>query len=173
MERINDNWEAEGRPRIRIRIGLNCATVLVGNVGSSTRLSYTALGDGVNVAARLEGINRLFGTAICISDSIFEHARAEILARPLKRVQVKGRRTEFMIYELLAIRGSDDPELRVRDRDEQLGAMTWQASQHFESGDFLAAERAYRAILGNFPGDLLAKVMLEDCEERQTSLVVS
>jgi len=65
MERINDNWEAEGRPRIRIRIGLNCATVLVGNVGSSTRLSYTALGDGVNVAARLAGINKLFGTTIC------------------------------------------------------------------------------------------------------------
>ncbi len=50
--------EAEGRPRIHIRIGLNCANVLVGNVGSSNRLSYTALGDGVNVAARLEGINK-------------------------------------------------------------------------------------------------------------------
>ena len=44
MERVNDSWEAEGRPRIRIRIGLNCANVLVGNVGSSARLSYTALG---------------------------------------------------------------------------------------------------------------------------------
>jgi class 3 adenylate cyclase/ABC-type nitrate/sulfonate/bicarbonate transport system substrate-binding protein len=68
MESVNDRWEAEGRPRIRIRIGLNCATVLVGNVGSSARLSYTALGDGVNVAARLEGINKQFGTSICISD---------------------------------------------------------------------------------------------------------
>jgi class 3 adenylate cyclase len=54
MERVNDAWEADGRPRIRIRIGLNCATVLVGNVGSSTRLSYTALGDGVNVAPALK-----------------------------------------------------------------------------------------------------------------------
>jgi class 3 adenylate cyclase/HAMP domain-containing protein len=62
MERVNDAWQAEGRPRIRLRIGLNCANVLVGNVGSSTRLNYTALGDGVNVAARLEGINKLFGT---------------------------------------------------------------------------------------------------------------
>jgi class 3 adenylate cyclase len=164
MERINDAWETEGRPRIRIRIGLNCATVLVGNVGSSTRLSYTALGDGVNVAARLEGINKLFGTTICISDSIFEHARAEILARPLKRVQVKGRKTKFMIYELLALRASDDPALRVRDRDEQLCAMTWQASEHIEAGDFAAAERAYRAILDNFPSDPVAKFMLENCE---------
>jgi class 3 adenylate cyclase/ABC-type nitrate/sulfonate/bicarbonate transport system substrate-binding protein len=169
MERVNDAWEAEGRPRIRIRIGLNCATVLVGNVGSSTRLSYTALGDGVNVAARLEGVNKLFGTTICISDSIFEHARAEILARPLKRIQVKGRKTEFMIYELLAFRASDDPELRVRDRDEQLSAMTWQASQQIEAGDFAAAERAYRAILDNFPGDPVAKFMLKECEESRAA----
>jgi class 3 adenylate cyclase/ABC-type nitrate/sulfonate/bicarbonate transport system substrate-binding protein len=163
MERVNDAWEAEGRPRIRIRIGLNCATVLVGNIGSSTRLSYTALGDGVNVAARLEGINKLFGTTICISDSTFEHAQAEILARPLKRIQVKGRKTEFMIYELLAFRTSDDPELGARDQDEQLSAMTWQASQQFEAGDIAAAERAYHAILENFPGDPVAKFMLKEC----------
>jgi Tfp pilus assembly protein PilF len=87
------------------------------------------------------------------------------VARPLKRVQVKGRKTEFMIYELLALRASDDPELRLRDRDEQLCAMTWQASQYFEAGDFAAAERAYRVILDNFPHDPLAKFMLNECEE--------
>jgi class 3 adenylate cyclase len=173
MERVNDAWEAEGRPRIRIRIGLNCANVLVGNVGSSARLSYTALGDGVNVAARLEGINKLFGTTICISDSIYDQVQAEILVRPLKRVQVKGRKTEFMIYELLALRASDDPELKLRDRDEQLSAMTWQASQQMEASDFAAAERSYHAILDYFPGDPVAKVMLKECEERRTSLVVS
>ena len=171
MERVNDTWDAEGRPRIHIRIGLNCANVLVGNVGSSTRLSYTALGDGVNVAARLEGINKLFGTTICISDSIYDQAKADILARPLKRVQVKGRRTEFMIYELLALRASDDSELKARDRDEQLSAMTWQASQQFEADDLAAAERAYRAILDAFPGDPMAGFMLKECEERRASIL--
>ncbi|SHM46373.1 Adenylate cyclase, class 3 [Bradyrhizobium lablabi] len=169
MERVNDAWEAEGRPRIHIRIGLNCATVLVGNVGSSTRLSYTALGDGVNVAARLEGINKLFGTTICISDSIFDQVQADIVARPLKRVQVKGRKTEFMIYELLALRASDDPDLRVRDRDEQLGVMTSRASQRMEAGDFAAAERAYRAILDDFPTDPVARFMLKECEQGRGS----
>ncbi|HXL12809.1 MAG TPA: ABC transporter substrate-binding protein [Bradyrhizobium sp.] len=169
MERVNDVWEVEGRPRIRIRIGLNCASVLVGNVGSSTRLSYTALGDGVNVAARLEGVNKLFGTTICISDSIYDHVHADILARPLKRVQAKGRKTEFMIYELLALRASDDPELRVCDRDEQLSAMTYHASQKFEASDFAAAERAYRAILDTHPGDPVAKFMLKECEECRTA----
>jgi class 3 adenylate cyclase len=167
MERVNDAWEAEGRPRIRIRIGLNCANVLVGNVGSSERLNYTALGDGVNVAARLEGINKMFGTTICISDSIYDQVQAGILARPLKRVQVKGRKTEFMIYELLALRGSDDPELKVRGRDERLSAMTEHASRQFEAGDFAAAEQAYRAILDNFPGDAVAQFMVQQCMERQ------
>jgi class 3 adenylate cyclase len=169
MERVNDAWEAEGRPRIQIRIGLNCANVLVGNVGSSTRLSYTALGDGVNVAARLEGINKQFGTTICISDSIYDQAKADILARPIKRVQVKGRKAEFMIYELLALRTSDDPDLKVRDRDEHLSAMTWQASKRIEAGDFVGAERAYRAILDNFPGDPVAKFMLKECEESRAA----
>jgi class 3 adenylate cyclase/ABC-type nitrate/sulfonate/bicarbonate transport system substrate-binding protein len=169
MERVNDAWEVEGRPRIGIRIGLNCANVLVGNVGSSNRLSYTALGDGVNVAARLEGINKLFGTTICISDSIYDQAQADILARPLKRVQVKGRKTEFMIYELLALRTSDDPELMVRDRDEQLSAMTWHASKRIEARDFAEAERAYRAILEHFPGDPVAKFMLKECEESRAA----
>jgi class 3 adenylate cyclase len=171
MERVNDAWEAEGRPRIRIRIGLNCAKVLVGNVGSSARLSYTALGDGVNVAARLEGINKVFGTTICISDSIYDQVQAEILVRPLKRVEVKGRKTEFMIYELLALRASDDPELRIRDRDEQLIAMTWHASQKFEAGDFAAAERAYRAILEVFPDDSLARFMRAECMERKEPIL--
>ena len=169
MERVNDAWQAEGRPRIRIRIGLNCANVLVGNVGSSARLSYTALGDGVNVAARLEGINKQFGTTICISDSIYDQVKADILARPLKRVQVKGRKTEFMIYELLALRTSDDPDLRVRDRDEELSAMTWQASQKFEIGNFPAAERAYRDILKEFPEDSLAKFMMAECAGKRRS----
>ncbi len=170
MERVNDTWAAEGRPRIRIRIGLNCADVLVGIVGSSARLSYTALGDGVNVTARLEGINKQFGTTICISDSIYDQVQAEILARPLKRVQVKGRKTEFMIYELLALRASDDLELKIRDRNEQLCAMICQASQYFEAGDFAAAERAYRAILDKFPDDPVARFMLEECKERRNPL---
>jgi Adenylate and Guanylate cyclase catalytic domain len=162
MERVNDAWEAEGRPRIRIRIGLNCANVLVGNVGSSARLSYTCLGDGVNVAARLEGINKQFGTTVCISDSIYDQVQAEILVRPLKRVQVKGRKTEFMIYELLALRANEDPELRARDRDEQLSAMTWKASNCFEQGEFDAAASLYREILQVFPNDPVAKAMLRD-----------
>jgi adenylate cyclase len=162
MERVNEEWRAEGRPSIRIRIGLNCADVLVGNVGSSERLSYTVMGDGVNVAARLEGTNKTFGTTICISDSVFDAVGSEIVARPLRKVQVKGRKHEFMIYELLGIRDSNDRELELRADDKRLSEMTWGASSCFERGDFAEATRRYYEILESFPNDPVAKAMLRD-----------
>jgi adenylate cyclase len=160
MERLNDGWRAEGKPTLRIRIGLNCAEVLVGNIGSSDRFSYTAIGDGVNVAARLEGMNKTFGTTICISDSVFNAVATEIIARPLRHVQVKGRKQDFMIYELVGLTNTKDPELLVRASDRKLSDMTWCASKCFEAGDFGGAARGYREILGQFPCDGVARAML-------------
>jgi len=160
MERVNAAWRAEGKPTLRIRIGLNTADVLVGNVGSTERFSYTVMGDGVNVAARLEGMNKTFGTTICISDSVFDAVASDVLARPLRRAQVKGRMQDLMVYELLGMAKSDDPEIEIRPEDKRLSEMTWAASKSFESGDFVEAARQYREILGEFPNDAVAKTML-------------
>lgn len=111
MERLNREWAREGRAQMRLRIGLNTAHVLVGNVGSSERMSYTAMGDGVNVASRLERMNKRFGTTICIADSVLAAAGARLVVRDLDVVTVKGRSRPFRIYELLGLRDSDDPEL--------------------------------------------------------------
>jgi class 3 adenylate cyclase len=113
MERLNASWAAEGRKQMRVRIGVHCDTVVVGNVGSRARLSYTVMGDGVNVASRIEGLNKQFGTSICISQNVYDRVSDRIVARALGRVSVKGRKTEIMVYELLGIAGSNDPELIV------------------------------------------------------------
>jgi class 3 adenylate cyclase len=163
MEAVNTTWEAEGRAAFRIRIGLNTDNSLVGNIGSSERFSYTAIGDGVNVAARLEGVNKLFGTSICISDSVLGAAGRSILARPLRKIQVKGRKQEFMIYELLGIAGSDEPELAPRQTDAKLAEMTRAASASFEQGEIAQAVCGYQAILAIFPDDPVARAMLDSC----------
>jgi adenylate cyclase len=163
MQQLNADWSAEGRPSLHLRIGLHCADVLVGNVGSSERLSYTVMGDGVNVAARLEGINKSFGTTICISDSVVQAVSAEIVARPIRVVQVKGRKHEFMIYELLGIKTRDDPELAPPDGFEKLCEMTRVASSEFGKGNFEQAARRYEDILRAFPNDSLARSLLSMC----------
>ena len=136
MEELNREWARQGKPAIRMRIGLNTATVLVGNVGSAERFSYTVMGDGVNVASRLEGMNKQFGTTICISDSVFEAVADRVVARPLGPVVVKGRQREFMIYELLGLKNTDDPELTPRESDLDLAGI--------------------RKIGGDCPGEYLA-----------------
>lgn len=113
LNALNLEARQKGYPELRVRVGLNSAEALVGNIGSPERLSYTAVGDGVNVASRLEGINKEFGTSICLSDSILEEVAEDVVVRPLKPVSVKGRSGEFMIYELLGIRNTDDKDLRV------------------------------------------------------------
>ena len=108
---LNAQWSSEGRRQMRVRFGMHCDTVVVGNVGSPERLSYTVMGDGVNVASRIEGMNKQFGTSICVSENVHERVAGRIIARALGRVPVKGRATEIMVYELLGIASSNDPEL--------------------------------------------------------------
>jgi class 3 adenylate cyclase len=111
MKRLNVQWAGEGRKQMRVRIGVHCDDVVVGNVGSPERLSYTVMGDGVNVASRIEGLNKQFGTSICISENVHERVAGRVVDRALGRLPVKGRAAEIVVYELLGIAGSNDPEL--------------------------------------------------------------
>ena len=96
---------------MQIRIGLNSANVLVGNIGSVDRINYTVMGNGVNIAARLEVKNKDFNTRICISDSVYLPLSSRIIARLISRITVKGRKERFPVYELLGIANTTEPEL--------------------------------------------------------------
>jgi adenylate cyclase len=105
-------WRGEGLPPWRTRIGLHTGRVLVGHFGAPERLSYTAMGDGVNLAARLEGLNKLYGTAILASEDVRAQAGDAFAFRLVDRVAVKGRSRGVEVFELLG--RADDAEARAR-----------------------------------------------------------
>ncbi|MFM7086368.1 MAG: adenylate/guanylate cyclase domain-containing protein [Cyanobium sp.] len=87
-----------------VRIGLHTATVLVGTIGSADRLNYTAIGDGVNIASRLEGLNKDLGTQICISDAVVQSCGEALITRNLGMQHLRGRGTDLIVHELLRLR---------------------------------------------------------------------
>jgi adenylate cyclase/guanylate cyclase len=89
-----------------IRIGLNTGSCIVGNVGSVSRINYTAIGDSVNVAARLEAANKELGTAILASESTVRAAGAGFVCRPLGPIHVKGRAEEVIVHEVVGLQAA-------------------------------------------------------------------
>jgi adenylate cyclase len=159
MRKLNADWAAEGRKLMRVRIGVHCADVVVGNVGSAERLSYTVMGDGVNTASRIEGLNKEFGTSVCISDSVHAEVAGGVVARPIRRFAVRGRSAQIMVYELLGIAGSTDPELRPSERDLVLCRMTEAAMTALTADRFADAVRLYGELLEEFPDDPVGRQM--------------
>ncbi|KAL0490778.1 adenylate cyclase, partial [Acrasis kona] len=97
-----DNWTNRGFPALRCRVGIHFGEALVGNFGSSNRLNYTALGDPVNLAARLEPLCKHYGTDTLVSSDMYELIKGRIICRAVDVVMVKGRTQETILYELLS-----------------------------------------------------------------------
>ncbi len=115
-EALGSEWTRIGRPRLRARTGINSGPMLVGNLGSSYRFAYGVLGDHVNLASRLEGLNRVYGTEILIGENTARLVDGSFVLRELDMVRVKGRTQAVHIYELLARSGAALP----RELDEAL-----------------------------------------------------
>lgn len=103
----------QGLPPLITRIGIHKARVLVGHFGAPTRMNYTALGDGVNAASRLEGLSRYYGTTILVSGDIADATRTHFVFRHLDRVAVKGKRNGIELYELLGETGSPAIDMAI------------------------------------------------------------
>ncbi len=104
LHQMNQTWKSEGKPPLDIGIGLNTGEMVVGNMGSSSRMDYTLMGDNVNLGARLEGTNKQYKTHIIISEFTYEHVKDRVITRELDLVRVKGKELPVKIYELLDIK---------------------------------------------------------------------
>jgi adenylate cyclase len=101
---LRKKWMAEKRPAFEARIGLNTGEMIAGNIGGKNRFDYTVIGDSVNLASRLEGANKMYGTKIMIGEETYKLAKAKIIARELDFLRVKGKSRPVRVYELLARR---------------------------------------------------------------------
>lgn len=101
---LAEKWKDRGLPPIRTRIGINTGPAVVGNIGYPERLNYTTLGDTVNLASRLESLNKYYGTGILLGEETWEAVRGTFKARMVDRVTVKGKTRAVGIYELLTER---------------------------------------------------------------------
>jgi adenylate cyclase len=160
MKALNAGWEAQGTKPLKIRVGIHSDAVLVGNIGSKERMSYTVMGDGVNIAARLEGVNKEYGTRICISHSVFKEAGEKLCVRPIDDVTVKGRRSRIPIYELVGAYGMG-PEFEPDEATLRLCQLTRTAYSAMVAEDFALALTLYQAIVAEYPDDPVAYEMVK------------
>ncbi|MDR2477977.1 MAG: adenylate/guanylate cyclase domain-containing protein, partial [Treponema sp.] len=140
------------------RLGINTGDMVVGNMGTPNKMNYTIMGNAVNLAARLEGVNKQYNTGgILISEYTRAHIGDEFILRPLSRVRVVGINTPLRLYELLDIRDEAAPELLAMVKSWEQGFVA------YEKREFLAAQNIFHMIHLRNSADLAAKKYLDRC----------
>lgn len=137
------------------RIGLHSGKIVAGNIGSTRRMDYTAIGDTVNLAARLEGVNKIYKTQIIISESCYQRVRQEFICRELDYLRVKGKKEPTRIFELI-----DEAPSKIN--------YAWikryeQALEIYRQGDFTGAAELFAVLADGVTTDSASAVMLERC----------
>ncbi|QBF34007.1 adenylate/guanylate cyclase domain-containing protein [Thalassococcus sp. S3] len=164
VKRLGQDLMDRGMDPLNVRIGIHSDAVLVGNIGSADRMSYTVLGDGVNVASRLEAMNKTYGTRICISHTVYREAGEILCTRPIGDVTIKGRRGSVTIYELLGAFEAG-AEFEPDEQTLSLALRSRDAYARRAAGDLEEAQVLYRAILEDFPDDGVARAALDQLED--------
>ena len=108
-KRLEAQWSERGQVGFKIGIGVNTGDVVVGNIGSDIRLEYAAIGDTVNLASRLEGLNKDYGTGILVTEHTYRCVEHLVDVRWIDKVAVRGRTEPIDIYEVLGLSSEAEP----------------------------------------------------------------
>jgi adenylate cyclase len=157
LRRLREKWAAEGRPDVDIGVGINSGDMVVGNMGSEMRFDYTVMGDSVNLASRLEGTNKEYGTHIILSEFTYEIVKDDFACRQLDAVRVKGKKLPVRIFELICDK-KDAPQWQ-----EFLGRFETGLTKYRE-GLWDESIAAFRGVLEVKPDDYPAQLYIGRCE---------
>ncbi len=158
LKKLQAGWEAEGRPKIDIGMGINTGPMLVGNMGSKVRFNFTIMGDNVNLASRLEGLNKQFGTRIIVSESTYQPVAERMVARELDLIRVKGKTRPVKVFELLGL-DQDGDEFR------ELVARFQDGLEAYRSRRWQSGIEIFERLLEDFSNDNPSRVFLQRCRE--------
>jgi adenylate cyclase len=159
LSELQQGWVSEGLPAMEIGIGINTGIASVGNMGSSLRYGYTAMGDTVNLASRLEGLNKEYGTSILISESTRADVTDDkIVLREIDFIRVKGKNQPVTIFEILS-------ERAAANDGKELVEMFGRGREAYKSRNWSAARSAFEDVLGRWPSDGPSLVFLGRCDE--------
>jgi adenylate cyclase len=156
LQGLQERWGAQGLPRIDIGIGINTGEMVVGNMGSALRFNYTVMGDAVNLASRLEGANKTYGTRIIISDSTWEQVCDRLATRELDVIQVKGKATPTRIFEVLGFPPLPAAQARLV-QDFESGMRAYRARRWDE------ALSLFQQTLQYVPADMPSQLYIQRC----------
>ena len=165
VQELQKKWEAEGKPKLDIGIGLNSGPASVGEMGSARQVGYTALGDTVNLSSRLEGLNKEYGTHILVNESTYAAVKDNgFLFRELDVIRVKGKLQPVVIYELLGKFGEIEKEPGYAELQQRLKGFA-AARELYKHRKWEEAQKAFEMILNGFPGDGPSRMYWKRCQE--------
>jgi adenylate cyclase len=160
LKELHVRWEARGVPPIQIGIGIHSGDMIVGNMGSKERFDYTIMGDNVNLASRLEGVNKEYGTYIMISQATYNFCKEcqqdSWTVRELDTVRVKGKKESVTIYELC---GYGDFYAQKRDLVQKFNACL----QAYKDRQWMQAIALFQEVLASYPDDQPSRMYIERC----------
>jgi len=158
LEELQRGWAPKGLPRLDIGVGINRGVASVGNMGSAGRIAYTELGDSVNLASRLEGLNKEYRTRVLLSEYAYKDARVpEFLYREVDIIRVKGKEQPVTIYELAGLRDQKD----LQEKIEMYG----RARAFYKRRDWRQASGLFTQLLRRWPEDGPAHILAQRCDE--------